>query len=169
MDQTLARDLFARLTGSSAVQARASDAMPPIEGVRPIDRALIGYGRAFEHPCKIRLVRWLARRLAAVTLETVLNQLVRPAARPVVLKIDVEGFEPAVLAGLDFDGRFRPKHVLIECDDALCARSWGSRQRFAAFFAERGYDLFDVSGKPFACGGALPEANVWARDRSSAC
>jgi FkbM family methyltransferase len=314
MDQTLARDLFARLTGSSAVQAHASDAMPPIEGVRPIDRALIGYGRAFEHPCKIRLVRWLARRLAAgrigikyaggavvaidpldyvgwaifktgayepqtlalalrimtaepglfvdvganfgwytcaaatirgakvlsiepdaencaalranvarngfqnvtvcnaavgadaallalarrspansgtvavaataadatatggpqnwvaaVTLEKVLNQLVRPAARPVVLKIDVEGFEPAVLAGLDFDGRFRPKHVLIECDDALCARSWGSRQRFAAFFAERGYDLFDVSGKPFACGGALPEANVWARDRSGAC
>jgi FkbM family methyltransferase len=284
--------------------------MAPVAGVRPIDRVLIGYGRAFEHPCKVRLVRWLARRLAAgriiikyaagtvvavdpqdyvgwaifktgtyepqtlalalrlmaaepglfidvgahfgwftcavasihgakvlsiepdaenctalrvnvarnkfqnvtvcnaavgpdaallalskrsaansgtvavaadatapsgqqtwvaaVTLDTVLNELMRPAARPVVLKIDVEGFESAVLAGLDFGGPFRPRHVLIECDDTLCARSWGSRERFAAFFAARGYDLFDVSGKPFACDVALPEANVWARDRSSA-
>jgi len=309
VDRTLARDFFHRLTESPEVQAHPSDTMPPVEGVRPIDRALIGYGRAFEHPCKIRLVRWLVRRLAAgqirikyaadavvaidpqdyigwaifktgayepqtlalalhlmaaepglfvdvgahfgwytcavaairgtkvlsiepdaencsalrtniarngyqnvticnaaigpdaallalskrspgnsgtvavsamtttsgpqtwvaaVTLEAVLNELVRPAARPLVLKIDVEGFEPAVLAGLDFDGRFRPQHVLIECDDALCARSWGSRERFAAFFTERGYDLFDVSGQPLAYDDALPEFNVWARDRSSA-
>jgi FkbM family methyltransferase len=277
------------------------------EGARPIDRVLMAYGRAFEHPCKIRLVRWLARRLAAgrirtkyaagavvafdphdyigwaifktgayepqtlglalrimaaepglfidvgahfgwytcavaslggtnvvaiepdaencsalranlalngfqnvsicnaavgpesavlalsklsvgnsgtvtvaanptaggrpqhwvasVTLETLLNELVRRAARPVLLKIDVEGFEPAVLAGLDFDGSFRPKQMLIECDDMFCARSWGSRERFAAFFAERDYDLFDVSGRPFTRDGMLPEANVWARDR----
>jgi FkbM family methyltransferase len=309
MDRTLARDLFDRVTGSTALPAPASDAMPAVEGAHPIDRALIGYARAFEHPSKIRLVRWLARRLAAgrirvryaggtvvtidpqdyvgwailktgayepqtlalalrlikaepglfvdvgahfgwytcavastggakvvsiepdaencaalrvnvarnkfqnvtvcnaavgadavllalsrrspgnsgtvavaagatpgseqqnwvaaVTLETVLDELVRPAMRPVVVKIDVEGFEPAVLAGLDFDGAFRPKHVLIECDDALCAQSWGSRERFADFFTARGYDLFDVSGKPFACEGALPEANVWARDRSA--
>jgi FkbM family methyltransferase len=106
--------------------------------------------------------------VAAVTLETLLNELVRPAARLVLLKIDVEGFEPAVLAGLDFAGGFRPKHMLIECDDAFCARSWGSRERFAAFFTERDYDLFDVSGRPFTRDGALPEANVWARDRRAA-
>lgn len=106
--------------------------------------------------------------VASVTLEAVLNELVRPAARPVLLKIDVEGFEPAALAGLDFDGRFRPKHMLIECDDAFCARSWGSRDRFAAFFTERDYDLFDVSGRPLARDGTLPEANVWARDRRAA-
>ena len=34
------------------------------EGVRSVDRALIAYGRAFEHPCKIRFVRWLIRSLA---------------------------------------------------------------------------------------------------------
>lgn len=277
------------------------------KGVRPVDRALMVYGRAFEHPCKIRLVRWLVRRLAAgrvrikyavgavvaidphdyigwavfktgvyepqtlglalrimaaasglfvdvgahfgwfscavasiagtnviaiepdaencaalranlalndfqnvavcnaavgpqpallalsqrsvgnsgtvtvaaspapggrpqhwvaaVTLETLLNELACAAAAPVLMKIDVEGFEPAVLAGLDFDGRFRPQHILIECDDTLCARSWGSRERFAAFFAARDYDLFDVSGRPFTLDGVLPEANVWARDR----
>lgn len=106
--------------------------------------------------------------VAAVTLDALLNQAAVSPARPVLLKIDVEGFEPAVLAGLDFAGRFRPKHVLIECDDGLCARSWGSRERFAAFFTKRGYDLFDVSGKPFACDSALPEANVWAQDRGSA-
>jgi FkbM family methyltransferase len=289
------------------VTADRSELALTAQGARPIDRALLAYGRAFEHPGKIRLVRWLARRLAAgrvrtkyagaavvaidphdyvgwavfktgayepqtlglalrimaaepglfvdvgahfgwytcavaalagtnvvaiepdaencaelranlvlnrfhnvavcnaavgpepavlalsrrsvhnsgtvtvaanpaaggrpqnwvasVTLENLLDELVRPAARPVLLKIDVEGFEPAVLAGLDFDGRFRPKHMLIECDDAFCARSWGSRERFAAFLAERDYDLFDVSGRPFARDGALPEANVWARDR----
>jgi len=276
------------------------------EGVRPIDRALLAYGRSFEHPCKIRLVRWLARRLAAgrirtkyaagavvaidpydyvgwaifktgayepqtlalalrimaaepelfvdvgahfgwytcavaslagsnvvaiepdaencsalranvalngfqsvsicnvavgpepallalsrrsvgnsgtvtvansavtaepqnwvaaVTLENLLNELLDASVRPTLLKIDVEGFEPAVLAGLDFNGRFRPKHILIEYDDAFCARSWGSRERFAAFFAARDYDLFDVSGRAFACDATLPEANVWARDR----
>lgn len=105
--------------------------------------------------------------VASVALENLLNELVRPAARPVLLKIDVEGYEPGVLAGLDFDGRFRPKHMLIECEDAFCAQSWGSRDRFAGFFTERNYDLFDVRGRPFAREGALPEANVWARDRSA--
>jgi FkbM family methyltransferase len=294
------------MTGSSAVPANESDALPAAHGLRSIDRALMAYGRGFEHPCKIRLVRWLVRRLAAgrihisyargaivaidphdyigwtifktgayeprtlalvlrlmagepglfvdvgahfgwftcavasiagtkvvgveadadncsalranvarngfrnvaicnaavgpdaallalskqsvansgtvavagsaaattgqqnwvasLTLEAMLNDLVCPASRPVVLKVDVEGFEPAVLAGLDFAGPFRPKHVLIECEDAFCSRSWGSRERFAAFFAERGYGLFDVCGLPFTPGGALPEFNVWARD-----
>jgi FkbM family methyltransferase len=297
---------FPRFDLSLVVTTDRSEWGLTAEGVRPIDQALLAYGRAFEHPCKIRLVRWLIRRfaagrirtkyaagavvavdpddyigwaifktgayepqtlglalrlmtaepglfidvgahvgwytcavaslvgsnviaiepdaenclalrtnlalnrfqnvsvcnvavgpesallalskrsvgnsgtvtvanaaagagrqnwVAAVTLENLLNELVHPAVRPVLLKIDVEGFEPAALAGLDFDGRFRPKHVLIECDDAFCGRSWGSRERFAGFFTERGYDLFDVVGRPFAGVGALPEANVWARDR----
>src|SRR5262245_30443201 len=35
------------------------------QGVRLLDMALIAYGRAFEHPSKIRMVRWLAGRLAS--------------------------------------------------------------------------------------------------------
>jgi FkbM family methyltransferase len=35
------------------------------EGVQWLDSALIAYGRAFEHPSKVRIVRWLVRMLAA--------------------------------------------------------------------------------------------------------
>src|ERR1700730_18018367 len=39
--------------------------LPPAKGVRWLDAALLTYGRGFEHPFKIRIVRALARRLAA--------------------------------------------------------------------------------------------------------
>jgi FkbM family methyltransferase len=279
----------------------------PGEGVRSLDRALIAYGRSFEHPCKIRFVRWLARTLAggrikmrhvggtviaidpedyigwavfrtgsyepaslklalnimsaepglfvdvganfgwyscavasiagasvvaiepdpencaalranidrsglrnvvvfhgavgaqpallpmsrrspgnsgtvavaagrpapgsggywvgSTPLQDLLNALVQPAARPVLIKIDVEGFEPQVLDGLDFEGPFRPKNILIECDRTLGTAAWGSYGNFAAFFTQRAYDVFDVTGRPFAGDGPLLEENAWARDR----
>jgi FkbM family methyltransferase len=284
--------------------------LQPAKGVRFVDRALIAYGRAFEHPCKIRLVRWLSRNLAggrikvrcapsaviaidpadyvgwaifrtgsyepaslalalkimaaepglfvdvganfgwytcavapiagasiigiepdpgncvallanidrnglrnvvvfhgavgpqpallamarrspgnsgtvavlsgrpapgngsywagSMPLQDLLTALVQPVARPVLIKIDVEGFEPQVLEGLDFTGPFRPKNILIECDRTLCAAAWGSYENFAAFFTLRGYDLFDVTGRPFAADGPLLEENAWARDREQA-
>src|SRR4029077_16106175 len=43
---------------------QAVAALPPAEGARFLDAALTAYGRSFEHPCKIRFVRWLARTLA---------------------------------------------------------------------------------------------------------
>src|SRR5579862_9870221 len=39
-------------------------ALPPAKGAHLIDAILTTYGRAFEHPCKIRFVRWLVRALA---------------------------------------------------------------------------------------------------------
>ena len=104
---------------------------------------------------------WVASR----SLDVLLTELVHPVAQPVLMKMDVEGYEPQVLAGLDFAGPFRPRNFLIECDATLCTGSWGSRENFATFFTERGYDLFDVSGRPFAPDQPLPEENVWARDR----
>ena len=98
-------------------------------------------------------------------LQDLLNALVQPAARPVLIKIDVEGFEPQVLAGLDFAGPFRPKNILIEYDRALGTAAWGSYENFAAFFSQRGYDLFDVTGRPSTGDGPLLEENAWARDR----
>jgi FkbM family methyltransferase len=103
----------------------------------------------------------------STSLQQLLSALAPHARRPVLLKIDVEGFEPQALAGLDFAGPFRPKNILIECDPTFCAAAWGSYDDFAAFFAQRGYDLFDVAGQPFG-GGSLPEDNAWARDRNQA-
>ena len=85
-----------------------------------------------------------------------------------LIKIDVEGFEPQVLAGLDFAGPFRPKNILIECDRTMGIAAWGSYENFAAFFTQRGYDVFDVSGRPFTGNGPLLEENAWARDRDQA-
>jgi FkbM family methyltransferase len=106
--------------------------------------------------------------VGSTRLQDLLNVLVQPVARPVLIKIDVEGFEPEVLDGLDFEGPFRPKNVLIECDRALGAAAWGSYDNFAAFFTQRGYDVFDVTGRPFTGDGPLLEENAWARDRVQA-
>ena len=83
-----------------------------------------------------------------------------------LIKIDVEGFEPQVLAGLDFTGPFRPKNILIEYDRTLGAAAWGCYENFAAFFTQRGYDLFDVTGRPISGDGPLLEENAWARDQT---
>jgi FkbM family methyltransferase len=285
---------------------QALAALPPAEGARFLDAALTAYGRSFEHPCKIRFVRWLARTLAggrikmthvggtviaidpedyigwaifrtgsyepaslklalsimstepglfvdvganfgwytcavasiagariigiepdaencaalranidrnelrnvvvfhgavgsqpgllamarrspgnsgtvavasgpvpgsgsywtgSMPLQDLLNALAQPASRPVLIKIDVEGYEPQVLAGLDFAGPFRPKNILIEYDRTLGVAAWGCYENFAAFFTKRGYDLFDVTGWPLTGDGQLLEENAWARDR----
>jgi FkbM family methyltransferase len=101
----------------------------------------------------------------SMSLQDLLNALAQPVARPVLIKIDVEGFEPQVLAGLDFAGPFRPKNILIEYDRTLGVAAWGSYEKFAAFFTQRGYDLFDVTGRPSTGDGPLLEENAWARDR----
>jgi FkbM family methyltransferase len=106
--------------------------------------------------------------VGSTPLQDLLKALVRAAARPVLIKIDVEGFEPQVLDGLDFAGPFRPKNFLIECDRTLGAAAWGSYQNFTAFFTQRGYDMFDITGRPFAGDGPLLEENAWARDRDQA-
>jgi len=104
----------------------------------------------------------------STTLQNLLKALVQPPARPVLIKIDVEGFEPEVLGGLDFVGPFRPKNILIECDRALGTAAWGSYEKFAAFFTQRGYEVLDVTGRPFTGDGPFLEENAWARDRDLA-
>jgi FkbM family methyltransferase len=103
--------------------------------------------------------------VGSTPLRDLLNALVQPAARPVLIKIDVEGFEPQVLEGLNFAGPFRPKNILIEYDRTLGAAAWGCYENFAAFLPQRGYDLFDVTGRPISGDGSLLEENAWARDR----
>jgi FkbM family methyltransferase len=105
--------------------------------------------------------------VATVPLETLLRQFVDPPARPVLIKIDVEGSERDVLEGLDFDGPFRPKNILMEFDPELAKRAWGSLGNLQAFFAAKGYELLDVFGRQLGNRDEVPEANVWAQERKS--
>ena len=103
--------------------------------------------------------------VATIPLKDLLNRIVHPPTRPVLIKIDVEGFEPEVLVGLDFDGPFRPKNILMEFDPQLAMSAWESPDRLQSFFAARNYDVLDVFGNPLRDLGSAPEQNVWARDR----
>jgi FkbM family methyltransferase len=105
--------------------------------------------------------------VATVPLEALLKRIVRPIARPVLLKIDVEGFEPQVLAGLDFDDSFRPKNILFEFDHRLAVSGWGTFDNLQSFFAARSYELLNIFGEPLNGSGSIPENNVWARDHRS--
>jgi FkbM family methyltransferase len=103
--------------------------------------------------------------IATAPLDQWLRRVVDPPVRPVLIKLDVEGFEPQVLSGIDFDGSFRPRNIIMEYEPALAERAWNSFTAMRDFFTQRGYDLFDVFGRPLAQPGDLPEANIWARER----
>jgi FkbM family methyltransferase len=104
--------------------------------------------------------------VGATPLQVLLERLVRPPVRPVLLKVDIEGYEPQALAGLDFDGPFRPKNILLECEPQISSSGWETVDEVTAFFSARGYALHDVLGRPIASAQVLPEANLWARDCS---
>ena len=100
--------------------------------------------------------------VAAIPLARLLERLSDRPVRPVVVKIDVEGFEPRVLAGIDFSGPSRPQNIIMEFDPVLGPRAWGSVTAVEQFFAGKGYELLDIFGTPLS--GVMPEANIWARD-----
>ncbi len=102
--------------------------------------------------------------VVVTTLQTLFERLVQPPVRPVLLKIDIEGFEPQALTGLDFDGAFRPRNILLEYEPQFLPRGWGTLGDVTSFFSARGYALHDVFGRPVRVQAALPEANLWARD-----
>jgi FkbM family methyltransferase len=105
--------------------------------------------------------------VATMPLDLLLERIVVPPVRPVLIKLDVEGFEPQALAGLDFAGPFRPRNILMEFDPVLATAAWGSLGAVQAFFAAKGYGVFDVFGRPVTENEPLIEANVWARDQSA--
>jgi len=105
--------------------------------------------------------------VSTMPLDLLLERIVSRPVRPVLIKLDVEGFEPQALAGLDFAGPFRPHNILMEFDPVLSAGAWGSLSAVQAFFTAKGYLLFDVFGRPLPEDQPVPEANIWARDRSA--
>jgi FkbM family methyltransferase len=100
-------------------------------------------------------------------LETLLRRMIDPPARPVLMKIDVEGVEADVVAGLDLDGPFRPKNILMELDPQLSSRSWTSFCAARDFFAAKGYDVVDVRGQPIRDPHSIAEQNLWIRERAA--
>jgi len=104
--------------------------------------------------------------VATIPLDVLLERVVMPPVRPVLLKLDVEGFEPQALAGLDFAGPFRPKNILMEFDPMLGPGAWGSLSAVQAFFAAKGYGLFDVFGRPLPEDAPLADANIWVREET---
>jgi FkbM family methyltransferase len=105
--------------------------------------------------------------VVTIPLDLLLERIVVPPVRPVLVKLDVEGFEPQALAGLDFAGPFRPHNILMEFEPALASPAWGSLAGLQAFFAAKCYGLFDVFGRPLTEDEPPIEANVWARDQSA--
>ena len=103
--------------------------------------------------------------VAAVTLEDMLAYA--RAERITLMKIDVEGYEPLVLEGLNWQGRYRPAHVLIEFSDYVArSKKIETRQGLLDFFTQRGYAGRTVDGQPLSLDQAAPESNVWMVDTS---
>ena len=70
-----------------------------------------------------------------------------------LLKIDVEGFEQAVLEGaMDLlkDGRRRPRAIYIEMHPYAWEASGASSQRILSLLRDAGYGLFTLDGKPLS-------------------
>jgi FkbM family methyltransferase len=88
--------------------------------------------------------------LAAEPLEKILVKAGVDAVE--LLKIDVEGFELDVFSGLDWDGPFRPRAILMECfPEEEEKRNW---------LKNRGYSAHTVRMEPYTDGCNYPEGNL---------
>lgn len=116
----------------------------------PSDRALL----SLEHGSKRDLS--LSYAVPVVSLATVFRE--NEVSRVRLLKVDVEGFEMAVMRGLQ-DRIEDIDHIIVEC---LEQDPYGKRSREVPDYLEsRGFRLSDVDGNPWES-GALPESNLWA-------
>lgn len=101
---------------------------------------------------------------ATAPLDAILRRVATPPEQPALMKIDVEGFERDVLRGLDFDGLFRPRNIIMEYT-VHAEESWGGLAGVEEFFAARGYEVLDVFGHGLNHSIEPPESNIWARER----
>lgn len=93
---------------------------------------------------------------AAASLEDILTRINPPKIK--LLKIDVEGFEYHVFKGLNFDGKFRPQNLIVECDTEFPLAIPCHEHLLA-----QGYQALTIDGKDVTSLENLPEKNVWYR------
>lgn len=119
----------------------------------PTDRALLsigGHGKNEGQRFEVQ-VRRLDGILSGLGLERVR-----------LVKVDVEGYELAVLLGLG--GRLeRIDNLILEFYEWPDRR--GDNERLIDLLHLRGFDLLTVNGDRWTRGAALPEHNLWARHR----
>jgi FkbM family methyltransferase len=100
--------------------------------------------------------------VAATTLEELLTYA--EVKKVNMMKMDVEGYEPIILEGLDWNGKFRPENVIIEFKD-YSSRSQGSgRKSMLEFFQNQGYEGRTIKGELLLLDQEIPEDNAWFRD-----
>lgn len=78
-----------------------------------------------------------------------------------VMKIDVEGHEPAVLRSVFSPGVPRPRHLIVELLPTAFDYEGGA-DSIPAYLRGQGYTLRTVTGEPFDPRAALLESNLWA-------
>lgn len=132
---------------------------------------------ASDHTGEVRLAQPEAANLGGVRIAEDGNVRVRCAPlgellaplrlerAPAMMKIDVEGHEPAVLRGCFASMRDRPRHLLFEFKPSFFPVADAEAALWAPLRAA-GYEMRTVGGQPL--GGAVPEDNVWARHTSAA-
>lgn len=97
----------------------------------------------------------------ATSLETILKKVAPGQVR--LLKADLEGHELSVFKDFDFDGPFRPKNILVECDPG----EFQSAQSCFEFIKRKGYSSRTVFGDFVGTCDKLPEFNVWFQDEQT--
>lgn len=101
--------------------------------------------------------------VAVMTLDELLGQL--GVDRIHLMKIDVEGYESTVFAGMNFKAPYRPDNIIMEYSDRIVSEA-ANLQACFELLTRHGYEPFRVDGERFTGVLPLPEENLWWRHRS---
>lgn len=133
--------------------AGAEDGVLVLCAQAPIDRALLsigGHGKNEGQKFEVQVRR----------LDGILHALGLESAR--MVKVDVEGYELAVLQGLG-DRVARIEHLVLEFYDWPERR--GDNEGLIDLLRDQDFDILTVTGQEWRHGDPLPEHNLWARRR----